>query len=91
MHVIGLTYDQKWPNVIKIHKVWWDYNIAKSTRLCILMDWAGSSLRVILNRGFRYEGPPWFEIMRGIVNGLTQAHINGVAHGDLKPSNGLSG
>lgn len=28
--------------------------------------------------------------MRGIVNGLTQAHLRGIAHGDLKPSNGLS-
>ena len=85
--IINMIKMYNWSNVIKIYDMWYDENIAISTRLCILMDWGACSLHILLKRGFRYEGPPWFDIMRGMVLGLTQAHMNGITHGDLKPSN----
>jgi serine/threonine protein kinase len=47
-------------------------------------------LNVLINNGTKYDDLPWFEIMRGIANGINQAHIHGIIHGDLKPSNSLS-
>jgi hypothetical protein len=56
-------------------------------RVWFKMDWGGSSLRLLLERGFRFTGPLWFEVMRGIANGLSQPQLHKMCHGYLKPSN----
>jgi serine/threonine protein kinase len=78
------------PNVIKTYDIWDDTHASLATRLCVRIDWIGCSLHVLISNGTRYYGPPWFEIMRGIANGINQAHMHGIIHGDLKPSNSLS-
>jgi serine/threonine protein kinase len=82
--------NKEMPNLMKLHEIWEDTQISIATRLCVGMDWMGASLNVLINNGTKYDDLPWFEIMRGIANGIHQAHINGIIHGDLKPSNSLS-
>lgn len=78
-----------WVNFVDIKSAWKEtQNITH--KFCIIMDWKGNTLSYCLSMGFRFSGPPWFDIMRGIANGLTQPHLNFVVHGDLKPSNGFS-
>lgn len=78
------------PNLIKVYDMWLETQISIATRLCVLMDWTGTSLQALISSGTKYDGLPWYEIMRGIANGINQAHTNRIIHGDLKPSNGLS-
>ena len=56
-------------------------------RLWIRMAWGHSSLRVLLEEGWRFTGPLWLDVMRGITNGISQLHAHRILHGDLKPSN----
>ena len=53
------------------------------------MDVAASTLRVLINMGWKYNSTiPWLDIMRGVAHGLSQPHLYRIVHGDLKPSNG---
>lgn len=56
------------------------------------MEVGGHTLRILISDlGWTFtEETPWLDIMRGIALGLCQPHSRTVAHGDLKPSNGLS-
>ena len=80
--------NKNWPNCINIHE------ILKETghidRLWIRMDWGSSSLRTLLNTGWRFTGALWLDVMRGIANGVSYLHANRIFHGDLKPSNSTS-
>ena len=79
-----------WPNFIKVHDVWTEKG-PLTEKICIRMDVALTTLRGLLRLGWKYNSaPPWLDIMRGIANGLSQAHQFSIVHGDLKPSNGLS-
>lgn len=78
-----------WPNFIKVHDVWTEKG-PLAEKICIRMDVALTTLRGLLRLGWKYNNaPPWLDIMRGIANGLSQAHQFSIVHGDLKPSNGL--
>lgn len=78
------------PNLIKVYEMWDETQVSIATRLCVLMDWTGTSLQALISCGTKYEGLAWYEIMRGIANGVSQAHTYRIVHGDLKPSNSLS-
>ena len=80
--------ERHWDNVVKVYRLWKEPP-RDPEKLCILMDWQGDPLSFCLSKGFRWSGPPWYDIMRGIANGIGQAHLNSFVHGDLKPSNGF--
>ena len=83
--VQGLV-NKRWANVVNLYDVWKEQTTS-SEKLCIAMDSLGSSLRLLLEQRWTYDGPPWMDIMRGIANGVSQAHQSCIVHGDLKPSN----
>jgi serine/threonine protein kinase len=87
--IIKWASSQMFSNIITVHDIWKDRQIGIAERLCVRMDWGGTSLQVFRNRGSTWDGLPWIHLMRGIVNGLSRAHYNHKPHGDLKPSNGL--
>ena len=79
---------KQWPNFINMQDTWKES--AVSEKLYIQMDWAGQTIRDLLPLGWKFIGPHWFDVMRGIANGLSQVHQHGIVHGDLKPSNSSS-
>jgi serine/threonine protein kinase len=84
--VIGHLHGKDLTNIIRIHDAWKEHSDPEI--YCIMMACAGTSLRMLLNQGFAYSGRQWFDVMRGVANGLSQAHQWGIIHGDLTPSNG---
>ena len=79
---------KQWPNFINLYDAWTESAVAE--KLYIQMDWAGQTIRDLLLLGWKFAGPHWFDIMRGIANGLSQAHQFSLVHGDLKMSNSSS-
>jgi serine/threonine protein kinase len=79
---------KQWPNFINMHDTWKETTITE--KLYIRMDWAGQTIRDLLPLGWKFIGPHWLDVMRGIANGLSQAHQYSIVHGDLKPSNSPS-
>lgn len=82
----------QWTNFINVHDVWKE-ETTSSEKLCIRMDIATTTLRVLI-RDLKWtfnSTAAWLDVMRGIANGLSNAHFHNIIHGDLKPSNGLSG
>ena len=90
-NVLHMLPTVQWSNFINVHDVWKE-ETASSEKLCIRMDVAAATLRVLISdlRWTFNSTAAWLDVMRGIAHGLSHAHLHNIIHGDLKPSNGLS-
>ena len=84
--ITNLQTNGPWPNVITIHDAW-EEKEGQYERLFIRMDLKGATLAECLQKGWRFAGAYWFDVMTGIVNGLLQPGLENITHGDLKPAN----
>jgi serine/threonine protein kinase len=74
-------------NIVHVHDVWRENQGTVQEQVCILMDVASCTLRYCMRMQWEFTEDHWWDIMCGIGNGLHQAHLGNIVHGDLKPSN----
>jgi serine/threonine protein kinase len=86
-HVIYNLKGKNIQNIVHVHDVWRENQGTMWEKLCILMDVASCTLRYCIQMQWEFSEDHWWDIMCGIGNGLYQAHMGNIVHGDLKPSN----
>jgi serine/threonine protein kinase len=85
-NLIRWLIDKSWSNCLRIYEA--HKESGHIERLWIRATWGQSSLRKLLDEGWRFTGAMWLDVMRGITSGLSELHAHQICHGDLKPSNG---
>jgi serine/threonine-protein kinase len=71
------------PNIVTIHEI-----AEENDQIFIVMEYVeGKSLRDIIDTSSHFPIPNYIDIIIKIIEGLSQAHQDGIVHRDIKPEN----